>query len=340
MNKMIMLCAFLYGVFLPCVHGQSVSKVGTTAAGFLNIEVGSRAIGMGGAYTTIVADPTAVFWNPAGLVRSPQTSTVFHHTSWLDEIQFNFAALAVPISGFGTIGLGATFLTMDDMERTTLDQPDGTGEMFGAGSYALSASYARSLTDRFSIGGSFKYIHEYIYHSSASGIAFDIGTHYVSQFNGLMIGMSITNYGTKMQMSGRDMLIQSDISPLVYGNNENINANLQTDAFDMPLMFRVGIAMDLLQGRGDNNLLMALDAMHPNDDVENLNLGVEYGYKQTVFLRAGYKSLFARDSEQGVTVGGGLHLKWVNLPALYVDYAYQTFGVWDNVQMFTLGLEF
>ena len=333
----IILCLILLSV--PA-FSQNVSKVGTTAAGFLNIDVGARAVAMGSAFTTICDDASAVYWNPAGLGRVQSPQVMFSHTEWLVDVTFNYAAVLVPMQNVGTLAASATFLTMDDMERTTINNPMGTGEYFSAGSYAFALSYARNLTDRFSIGGSAKYIREEIYHSSASGIAFDIGTLFETQFNGLMLGMSISNYGTKMQMSGRDMLTQNDIDPSIYGNNENISGYLQTDKYDLPLMFRVGIGMDLLKGAGNSNLVLAVDALHPNDDVEYVNVGAEYTFNQLFSLRGGYKSLFADESEEGLTLGGGIKYRIMGFTELRLDYAYQDFGIMTNVQKFTLNLGF
>ncbi|HDQ44228.1 MAG TPA: PorV/PorQ family protein [bacterium] len=332
----------LFLILLVCVplFSQKVTKVGTTASGFLNIDVGARAVGMGSAYVTVSDDPTAIFWNPAGLARMQSAQAMFSHTAWIADIAFNYAAIGLPVRGLGTVGVAATFLTMDDMERTTIDQPMGTGEMFSAGSYCFTLSYARSLTDRFSIGGNVKYVNEKIYHSNASGIAFDVGTLFETQFNGLMIGMSISNYGTKMRMSGRDMQVQVDVDPRIHGNNPNINANLQTDAYDMPLMFRVGIGMDVLKGAGNSNLILAVDALHPNDDVEYLNIGAEYTFNRMFSLRGGYKSMFARDSEEGLSLGGGVRYRIAGFTELMLDYAYHDFGLLNNVQKFSITLGF
>ncbi len=319
---------------------QEVTKVGTTAAGFLNIDVGARALGMGGAFVAVASDITSMYWNPAGVARLDQAQAMFTHTKWIADVAFNYAAFALPLGNVGTVGVNATFLTMDEMERTTVFEPDGTGEMFDAGSYAFGLSYARDLTDRFSIGFNFKYISEKIYHSSAQGAAFDIGTLFDTQYNGLKIGMSITNYGTKMRMSGRDMLIQTDIDPLISGNNHNINADLKTDAFDLPLMFRVGVSMDVLKGMADSNLILSVDALHPNDDVESLNVGGEYWFRNIFALRGGYKTLFARDSEEGLCLGAGIHYKLMGNTTLMIDYAYEDFGVLKDVQLFTVGLGF
>jgi opacity protein-like surface antigen len=318
---------------------KEVTKAGTTAAGFLNIDVGARAIGMGGAFVSMADDATTMYWNPAGIARFSSPQANFTHMRWIADITFNYAAFIVPFDKFGSIGLNATFMRCDQMERTTVYSPMGTGEMFDVGSYAFGLGYATNLTDRFSIGFNFKYIQENIYHSSANGIAFDIGTLFTTWLNGMKIGMSITNYGTKMQMEGQDMLIQVDVDKSVTGNNPNINAYLATEKYDLPLMFRVGVSMDVLKGVGDSNLNLSLDALHPNDDVENLNVGAEYIYHNLITLRGGYHSLFARDSETGLTLGVGLNINLLGDIILNLDYAYMDFGRLDNTQMITLSLQ-
>lgn len=321
-------------------YAQKVTKVGTTAAGFLNIGVGAKAIAMGGAYVAVAADATAMFWNPAGIARLPQAEALFDHSNWIADINFDYAGIVVPLGNWGTLGANATFLTMDKMERTTVFQPEGTGETFDAGSYAFGLSYARNLTDRFSIGFNVKYVNEHIYHSNAYAVALDVGTLFTTRLNGMQIGMSISNFGTKMAMSGRDVLVQHDTDPTVSGNNENINANLVTDHFELPLNFQVGVSMDLLKGAGNSNLIVAVDALHPNDDVESINIGGEYVFNRIFSLRGGYKTLFARGSEEGFTLGAGLFTKVIGNTALKFDYAYQDFGVLENIQKFSVALRF
>jgi opacity protein-like surface antigen len=326
--------------FFTSTQAKEVTKAGTTAAGFLSIDVGARAVGMGGAFVSMADDATTMYWNPAGMARFSRPQANFSHMRWIADITFNYAGLALPLQRFGTVGINATFLTTDPMERTTVYSPTGTGEMFDVGSYAFGLGYATSLTDRFSIGFNFKYIQETIYHSSANGIAFDIGTLFTTRLNGLKIGMSISNYGTKMQMAGQDMLVQVDVDKAVDGNNSNINAYLATEKYDLPLMFRVGVNMDVLKGLGDSNLNLSIDALHPNDDVESLNLGAEYIYRNTISFRGGYHSLFSIDSETGLALGTGLNVNIIGNFNLNVDYAYLDFGRLDNTQMVTISLEF
>jgi len=321
-------------------NSQSVTKVGTTAAGFLNIDVGAKAVGMGGAFVSVADDITAIYWNVAGIARLSQSQAMFTYSRWIADLSLHNTAIAFPMGNWGTLGAQATFLTIPDMERTTILEPDGTGEEFSAGSYALGVCYARNLTDRFSIGGTIKYVAEQIYHSRAQGVALDIGTLFTTPFHGLTMGMNISNFGSKMQMAGRDLLTQTDIDPQIYGNNANINAHLETDRYDMPLMFRVGISMDVLKGRADSHLILAVDAQHPNDDVESLNVGGEYTYHENYSLRAGYKSLFARDAHEGLSFGAGIQHQLMDRTTVVFDYAYLDFSVFTSVQLFSLRLLF
>jgi hypothetical protein len=318
---------------------KEVTKTGTTAATFLKVDVGARAVGMGSAYVSVVEDATAMYWNPAGLARVRGNEAVFSHAQWIADIGMSYAGVAVDLGNLGKIGVSGQFETMDEMERTTILEPDGTGEMFDAGSYAFGLSYARNLTDRFSIGMTAKFIQERIYHSTANGAALDIGALFDTQFYGMKIGMSITNYGTKMRISGRDMQTQMDPDPTVSGNNENIPAYLKTDAYDLPLLFRFGISVDVLKGYEKSNLLLAVDAMHPNDDYESVNVGCEYVFNNMFSIRAGYKSLFNQESEEGLSLGAGLNYP-IGGVRLLLDYAYHDFGVLNYIQKYTIGLEF
>ncbi len=330
---------FIVG-WLLIFHAQApaVTKVGTTAAAFLAIDVGPRGTGMGGAYVSLANDATAMYWNPAGIARLNHFEATFCNTKWIADLSFNYAGVVLPLGNVGNLGLNATFLTMDPIERTTEYYPDGTGEFFDAGCSAFGLSYARNLTDRFSIGLNAKYINERMYHSNAYGFALDFGALYDTNFLGLTFGMSITNYGTKMQLDGRDLQVQHDISPSLYGNNPNINARLLTDRFDLPLMLRTGVSMDVFQGSYNSNLILSIDALHPSDDVEYMNIGGEYVLFNMFFLRAGYKALFASDSEQGLSFGGGIHYKLMGKTTFYFDYSYNDFGVFNEIHMFSVGL--
>jgi hypothetical protein len=318
---------------------QVVTKVGTTAAKFLSIPVGARALGMGGAFVGVSNDASAIYWNPAGMAHMTQSEVMFNHASWIADIDFNWGGVILPVGEFGTVGLAVTSLSMAEMERTTEEQPEGTGQTFSAGSFAVSASYAKSLTDWFAIGGTVRYINEHIWNSNANGLAVDIGTLFKTPFEGLTFGAGISNFGTKLNISGDDLLVQKDISPN-NGNNANVNASLSTESFDLPLILRIGVAYQPIVDE-DQSLIVALDAAHPNDNAENVNVGVEYSMFQRMFsLRAGYKALGASESEEQFTFGGGIRYGIAGNLIFRCDYAFEKFGRLNNVHKFTVALAY
>jgi len=316
---------------------QDLTKTGTTAAQFLKIGVGSRAVGMGGAFTATADDITAIYWNPGGLATRGGNEAVFNHVAWFADMKYDFAAVAIQFPGFGTLGTFVHVLSMDQMLVRTVEKPEGTGEYFGAGALAIGLSYSRNLTDNFSIGFNAKYIREHIWNSSSVGAAFDVGTIYkIPVLNELRLAASICNFGTKMKLQGRDNLIFLQTGP---GGANSINADVQLDEYDLPLLFRVGVAADVIK-TGESRLTTAVDAIHPNDNTESVNTGLEYAWNEMLFLRAGMKSLFEDETEQGLTLGTGLSYRVVEAVRVEIDYAYQDFGRLKNVHYFSLGVRF
>jgi hypothetical protein len=315
------------------------SKRGTTAAPFLSIGQGARAIGMGSAYVAITDDPTALYWNPAGITKVQGFGFVVDHTTWIADINYNFMALTYNLGNFGTIGASFTISDVDEMNVTTVEEPDGTGEVFGVTDAVFSLAWAIDLTDNFSIGFNPKYIHQSIWRMSASAIALDLGVKYVTPFDGAILAMSITNFGPKMQLSGATTQVLYDPDPNTSGNNSSVVANIQTDTWDLPLTFRVGVGYQPLKLE-DNTITVSLDALHLSDNYESVNVGAEYCYADFISLRAGYKSLFLPDSEESFSLGFGLKQLVMGNIALKVDYAYQDFGRLSSIQKFSFGITF
>jgi len=321
------------------LHGQQVTKVGTTAGTFLSIPVGARAVAMGGAFVGVANDASAMYWNVAGIASLSQSEALVTHAEWLAGISFNFGGVVLPLEDFGTAGINFTSMTMGDMQRTTEELPEGTGETFSAGSFAIGISYARKLTDWFQIGGNLKYVEDYIWNESASTFALDLGTLFTTPFEGLKFGAGISNFGGKMQMSGDDLLVQKDISPNS-GNNPNINANLATDQFNLPLKLRIGFAYDVISTE-DQLFTLVADAVHPNDNSESLDLGGEYSvFHRIVSVRAGYSGIGMSGGEEQFTLGGGINYPINNHLGIKFDYGYMKFGRLDNIQQFSLAILF
>ena len=318
--------------------GRQVTKVGTTSADFLSVPVGARATAMGGAVSAVVNDGTSIYWNPAGLAGIRNGIFTVENAEWIADITFNYLSVILP-AGSGTMGFGVTALRTGEMEVTTEEQQDGTGETFRAGSYAFALSYGRSLTDRFSIGANVKLITEHISNSTANGVALDIGTLFTTPFRGIRLGASISNFGTKMKMSGDDLLVPVDIAPGMEGNNQSTRGRITTDPFDLPLMMRIGLAGEVYE-TGNSRITVAVDALNPNNNQQYVNVGSEIALLgEVVLLRGGYSELFLEDSERSFTAGAGLRYGFGSLDVAF-DYAYEAHENLNGVNRFTLMVRF
>ncbi len=330
--------------FILCMnfqtYGQEVKNVGTSSAAFLRIPVGAKGVAMGSAFTAIADDGSAMFWNPGNIAVQSKRALFVHHSPWLQGLDYNYIGFSMPIQSLGVIGINIVSLTSEEMDITTPEAPMGTGETFTAASTAVGIVFARSLTDRFSIGANFKYIQERIFHSNATGFAFDVGTMFITPFRNVRFGVSISNIGTKMQMNGEDLNSYVDIAPTQEGNNDNIVAQLKTDRFDLPIIMRLGISYDVWLSKG-SRFTFACDGVNPNDNAQSLNLGLEFAiFKESLVLHGGFNELFLEDREKGLTMGAGLKLPDLSNLNLAVGYAYQDFRYLGGVNHISIEITF
>lgn len=331
----ILIAAFQYESFCQ------ITKTGTTAAKFLSIGIGPRANAMGGAFTSIVDDASSLYWNPAGAASLNKNEAMFTHTNLFKDldISLNYAAIVIPTDGWGNFGASVTTLDYGTMDVTTENFPEGTGEKFSASSYAFAVSYSRNITEDFVAGVSVKYIREIIFNSSAEGIAFDIGTIFNTPFYGIKFSSIISNYGSKMQILGDDLLVRHDADPQRAGNNETVDAYYKTDKFELPLKLQIGLSKEI-QFLENQSFTLALDATHSNDNAEYINIGGELAlFDDLFFLRGGYKALFLEDSQEGFTFGVGISygLEVINFG---FDYAFQEYEFLGNTHSFGVRLKF
>ncbi len=325
---------------LQAQFSTEVSGVGTSAATFLEIGVSARAIGMGGASASLAADPSAMFYNPAGIVWLEGIQTEFMHNQWLVDTRHNFIGVTMPVPLFRS-SLGFSLVTLDYGEQQavrTAERPEGTGEYWSALEYAAGLTYAVALTNRFSFGLTTKYIHQQIWHESGSAVALDLGIHYNTGWNGLVLGMSMANFGTEIQLSGRDLDSTRDPDE----DNENVDripVGYKTGYYPLPVLFRAGVSWQKNWGMAGSTIL-AMDLNHPSTSTEYVNLGFEYALRDIVFLRAGYENLFEENQENGLTLGAGVKYPIHNSFRLRLDYAYSDWGILQDVNRFSVGIAF
>lgn len=318
---------------------SSVSNVGTNAAAFLGIGIGARATAMGGAYTAIADDAAALYWNPAGLSDCQHVQFILHHNDWFLDISHDFVGVVIP-AGDHAFGAQLTYLGVPDQEIRTIAEPEGTGKFYNASDVALGLSYAYQFTDRFSMGMTLKYIGQRIYNSSGTAVAVDFGALYrPSSIDWLRLGMQIANFGSDIQLSGHALDIKVDSDPLHY-SNDGLPAQMATDVFALPLIFRFGLAFIPFDNR-THQLTGAVDLIHPSNNSESLNVGIEYEFKGFLAFRTGYFGVLEKDFQEsgGLTAGAGLKI-YTGGVLVSVDYAYQEHLFLDAVNRFSLMIAF
>ncbi|MCB0283639.1 MAG: PorV/PorQ family protein [Calditrichae bacterium] len=330
---------------------QNPYRVGTTAANFLEIGYDAKGTAMGDAYVCRTEDISSIYWNPAGLAFMEKPEVQFLYQPWIADINTSFVGAGIILPGIGTLGLSIIGVNYGFMDVTTLADQEGTGERFDASEYAFSFAFARQLTDRFAIGATFKYITSRIWSTNASAIATDLGVTIKTGFfswsgshnDGLRIGMSISNYGSRMQYDGLNLNRYDDPEPDDAGNYAYIPSKYDLSEWELPLIIRVGILVKALKLE-HSQLSVEVNALHPNNNAESVNLGMEYAYNVVnvgkFFLRSGYKALWMPDSEYGITFGAGCQLYIMENTSLKIDFSYRSIGILGNIACYSVGMEF
>ncbi len=345
-------------VFLSCillvitmVSAEEINRVGSTSASFLEIGMGSAPSAMGEAYVAMSGDLSSVYWNPAGVAYLEKSAFTMMYQPWLVDINTLFASGAVVVPTIGTIAISMTQVGYGEMLVTNLANQDGTGEFFTANDFAVGLTYARKIANWFSFGATAKMINSQIWHESASAFAMDLGVIVKTQFfapggekgKGLDIGMSISNYGTRMQYDGIDLIQPIDISIDETGNYGDVIGQYRTNEWELPLMFRIGLSYSPIQ-TSFQTLTLAVDALHPNNNAESINLGGQWALRVAnsgkFYIRGGYKALFMKESQFGLTAGGGVELFMMGNRSVIVDYAFKEAGIMGRTHAYTLGLTF
>ncbi len=316
-------------------------KVGSTSMQFLKVMPSARATAMGDAFTVLASGAEAVFWNPSGLALAQTQEVSLTYVDWIFDAQQGALSYALPLSEIGAIGLQLQYVDFGEFEETTTaapyikdpNAPGITGRTFRPFSYLVGLTYAKSLTDKFSVGLSAKYAHESLFDGQmvaayinqiagvqqvktwANGLIFDFGVRYNTAFRSIQVAASVQNFG----------------SDVTYANESN----------PVPLLFRFGIAANLIgpqalivQDQPDNRVSMEFDLFQPNDYSQQAHVGLEYEYAQTFAVRGGYK--FNYDYE-GLTFGAGVKHDFGTV-GFSLDYSYVSVGTYlGYVQRISVG---
>lgn len=305
-------------------HGTEIfAKVGTIGAQFLKWGVGGRGVAMGESFVAVADDASALYWNPAGIAQLDGNSHVFlSHASLPADIGHEFAGYVFTYGSIpGVLGISVNVLQMDPMIRTTEYNPDGINlagseelEQFDAGDLAIGFTYAQFLTNKFSFGGTIKWIHQGLEDEFAEALNFDFGTLYDTGFRTITIGMAISSIGPEMQF------IDQQFSP--------------------PTNFKLGVSMNAFQSN-QHSLLTSAEFNHPSDNKERGNLGLEYEYSPMeriqVALRGG---MMTNRDTQDYAFGFGVQFPTSANAGANVNYSYTDLDILGGSHQVSVILEY
>jgi hypothetical protein len=309
-------------ISLSSAASFAFEKVGTTSFQFLKVWPGARATGMAGAFSSIVNNSEAVFWNPAGLARINGFDFSFGFVDWFMDVNHYSFSAAYNFEDVGTLGIMGIISSVGEIEVTRVDRlgfvngvynPGLTGEVINPSSLVLGVSYARNLTDKFAFGVTVKYVHENLVFEKAGALVFDGGLTFNTGFRSIIIGASVRHFGQEVKFIDK--------------------------SYPLPQTFNIGISSylfsnndPLISNTGDHSLLLSYDMIQPRDYDQMHSIGLEYGFKDMIYLRGGY---VLNNDQEGIAAGIGVLYKGYR-----IDYSYNDYGQYLNsVHRFTIGYE-
>ncbi|MBI2952189.1 PorV/PorQ family protein [bacterium] len=306
MTQRILVCALafvLVGLLAASPADAGFKRLGASGLAFLKVAQGARPAAMGDAFTAVADDINAMFWNPAGLVYIPNREIVFSYNRWVVDSKFYSGAFAISTDR-GTFGISFVQFTPQTIEETTPFAPAGTGRKLAAGDMAIGFAYAKKLTDRFSLGGHFRYIQETLDKDKISTVDVNLGTLFYTGFRSSRIAMTIRNFGKNES---------------VY----NVSERREGETFLAPMVFTTTIAMEFYGKKQDpNHLTVSFENVFAIDYDNRAHLGAELWLANTLALRGGYKFNYDTDGFSG---GVGIKRE-AGKRKITVDFAYTDMG--------------
>jgi len=366
MPRLVLLAA-LTGTAAPGLAAQAGTRqdntaYGTTSAEFLLLGAGARGTALGGAYTAIANDASALYYNPAGIALMTRPGLLIGTYDYIAATRYSWGGIAFPFNG-GSKTFGVQFGTFGfkDQPVYSVDQPEGTGATYDVSETFVGLTYAQNFSDRFSAGLTGKFISDNLGDASGKAFAVDFGTNFHAALNGHPVKFSfvLANLGTNLGYSGNALNSTTDRDPLP--GEDPVSSipqpsRFRTKAFPLPTTFRVGLAYDVLTG-SSNRLTVLSDFNQPNNSKAGFSGGVEWashnlgGSPFSAAVRGSYTyysannvssttqptALSDEENLQGLAAGGGLLYGQGNFN-LSVDYAFKYMGILGATHFVSFGL--
>jgi hypothetical protein len=301
-------------------------RAGTSSGSFLKIGVGARAVALGEAFVAVANDPSAIYWNPAGLASILRHEVQFSHTKWPGDIDYESLVYVLPSRRLGgSIAVQVGMLTTE-LDETDEYHPFGTGTTFTYSDFVVGVAYGRRWTDKLLVGGGVKYVREdlgsQVGGPITSATLVDLGSIYYLGYGSVRIATSLSNFGPELTPGS------AYVSPYT-GETRNY------DGFDPPIQFRYGLAFEAIE-TARQRLTVSTEIAQPADNSQRLKAGLEWAWQGRVALRSGYN--FNADVMR-FSAGLGI-LAPLSLARGSFDYAYTDGGPLGSVNRLSLGFRF
>lgn len=288
--KIRVACLLLNMIFLPWVGLAGDGLVKTPAGSYLKIGVGPRALSLGEAYVSLCQDATSLYWNPAGLSLMKVGELMLSSNDLSLNSRQDLVLMAFPMRKKFGLGFYGNYYSIGDIERRSgpVDVAEGKVE---AKNILLGAGLGVKLRSDLSLGISGKYINETLDKDKAKSFGVDLGM--MGKVSFLEYGVSLQNLGGKMGFVNK--------------------------SYELPLMARAGISLNILKDRLTLALGVRKVINNKENDKVNINYGVEFSPLGFMVFRVGYKQSFPQNLLK-YGLGIGLKISPINL-----DYAYLPF---------------
>jgi hypothetical protein len=342
---------------------QDNTAYGTTAAEFLLFGAGARGTALGGAFSSIAQDVSALYYNPAGIALLPRAAAMIGTYDYVADTRYSWGGIAFPFSGGSrSVGIQLGTYGFKDQQVFTVEQPEGTGATYSVSETFAGLTFAQNFSDRFSAGITAKGIFDNLGTASGQAFAVDFGTNFHSSLSGHPVRFSfvVSNLGTNLSYTGQALEVESPRDPIPGEPDVPSNpqpSNLRTTGYNLPTIFRVGLAYDLITG-DNNRLTLISDFNQPNNNGAGFSAGGEWmtqrlGNSNFGFaVRGSYSysaannlspvdpnttALSDEENLQGLALGGGLNYGSGNFN-LGLDYAWKYLGVLGSTNFFSVSL--
>ncbi len=322
----LLACGLLLAAPARAQFNLGEQRTGTSSGTFLKIGVGARAVGLGESFVAVANDPTAIYWNPAGLASVQRQEIEFSHASWPGDINYEHIAWVVPARRLGGSLAFQFGVLSTQLDETSELQPFGTGRSFVYSDVVTGIAYARRWTDKLLVGGGLKFVREdlgsQVGGPTTNAVLFDLGSIYYLGYGSVRIATSLTNFGPQLTPSGHY------VSPYT----GEVRAY---DGFDPPLMFRYGIAFEPLENQ-TQRITATFELNQPADNRQLMKAGMEWSWQRRLALRTGYN--FNAD-QLNFSAGAGLYAP-IGQSQAQVDYAFTEGGELGKINRISLGFRF